>query len=314
MIDPGAARGRGFGYDQKMRHLRSRAVVLALVLATGGVRAAAEVRTGSFHSDSLDRDVTYAVDLPPSYAEGGGPYPTIYALHGLFESSAFWERRGLASIYRGLVEAHEIPEAIVVLPDGGNSFFVNAGGGRYQDLVTRDLVAHVESTYRVIPGREGRALLGISMGGYAALRIALSEPRAFGVVATHSAMVLQQIPTPAAGAGRWHMSAFNRVFGDPIDEALWTASDPLAWAEKAIAGEVPPLYFDCGTEDRFGLFAGNEALHTRLLARGIRHEFALRPGDHGYEFVRTVLPTSLRFLGAALRDAHAPVAAGSVGH
>jgi S-formylglutathione hydrolase FrmB len=313
MIRPGrCARGRLGLRSEEEGCLKYRGVVLAFALASFGLRTGAEVRTATFHSESLGRDVTYAVDLPSSYADGGGPYPTIYALHGLFESSAFWERRGLAPIFRSLVEAREIPEAIVVLPDGGNSFFVNASGGRFQDLVTRDIIAHVESTYRVVPGRKGRALLGISMGGYAALRIALFQPGTFGAVATHSAMVLQQVPSAAAGAGRWHMSAFSRVFGDPIDEALWTASDPLAWAEKAVVGEVPPLYFDCGSEDRFGLFAGNEALHARLDARGIRHEFALRPGDHGYEYVRTVLPASLRFLGAALRGTDAR-AAGTTG-
>ena len=78
-------------------------------------------------------------------------------------------------------------------------------------------------------------------------------------------------------------------------------ADPLAWAARADPGKAPALYFDCGAADRYGLFMGNEEMHRRLLARGVAHEFALRPGDHGYDYVRSALGHSLRFIGAALR-------------
>jgi S-formylglutathione hydrolase FrmB len=276
-----------------------KALPLLLLLAAP---AAAEVRNGTFPSPSLGREVSYAVDLPPSYATGERRYPVLYALHGLFESHTFWERRGLHTALERMRERGEVPEFLVVAVDGGNSFFVNGPGGKFEDLVTRDLIAHVEATYRVRPGREGRALLGVSMGGYAALRIALKEPRLYRAVVAHSAMLLQAIPDPAQGAGRWHMAAFNKVFGDPIDRALWAASDPLALAEKADPRTAPALYFDCGTEDRYGLYAGAEDLHRRLSARGVVHTFALRPGNHGYEFVLSVLDQSLRFAGEAWRE------------
>jgi len=271
---------------------------VTLVLAS---TAAAEVRTASFHSASLDRDVSIAVQLPPSYETSPQRrFPVVFALHGLFENHLFWERRGLAAFLDALWEGRKIPEFLVVAVDGGNSFFVNGPAGRYEDLVTQDAVAYVESAYRVARGRDHRAVLGISMGGYAALRIALERPQAFGAVAAHSAMLLESIPTPALGARGWHMEAFHRVFGDPIDPALWTASDPLALAQRVDPDAVPALHFDCGTEDRYGLYAGNEDLHRRLDARRIAHEFALHPGDHGYEYVRTVLEASLAFLGKAL--------------
>jgi S-formylglutathione hydrolase FrmB len=276
------------------------AAVLALAAAT---TAAAEVRSASFRSAALGRDVAYVVDLPPSYDKGDRAYPVVIALHGLFESSAFWERRGLAPILADLRQRGEVPEFLLVAVDGGNSFFVNGPDGRYQDLVTQDVLAHVAATYRVKPGREGRALLGISMGGYAALRIAFQQPDVFRAVATHSAMLLEKAPSPQDGAGRWHMSAFQKVFGDPIDTARWTEADPLAAAPKADPKTAPALYFDCGKADRYGLFVGNEDLHKSLTARGITHTFSLDPGDHGYEFVRSVLTRSLKFLGSALSPA-----------
>jgi S-formylglutathione hydrolase FrmB len=279
---------------------RPGAALLAAALA-GPVPAAAEVRYATFPSAALGRDVAYVVQLPPSYGRGERRYPVLHVLHGLFESPGFWEQRGLPRILEDLWKSGAVPEMLVVAADGDNSFFVNGPLGAYEDLVARDLPAHVEAAYRAVPSREGRVLLGISMGGYAALRIALSRPEAFRAVAAHSAMVLRDLPTAAAGAGRWHMTAFHRAFGDPIDPALWAAADPLAWADRADARKTPALYFDCGSADRYGLFMGNEELHRRLQARGVAHEFALRPGDHGYDYVRSALGHSLRFLAGALR-------------
>jgi S-formylglutathione hydrolase FrmB len=275
---------------------------LAALLALAAARVAAEVRPGTFRSEALGRDVTFVVDLPPSYeVSGGRRYPVVYALHGLFEGSAFWERRGLAPILARLREGGAVPEFLVVAVDGGNSFFVNAPGGRYEDMVTKDLLAHVESAYRVVPGRKGRALLGVSMGGYAALHVAFDEPGLFAAVATHSAMLLERIPSAEQGAGRWHMAAFNRVFGDPIDPALWAENDPLAGARKVEPKAPPSLFIDCGAEDRYGLASGHRELHRILDERGVAHAFELPPGDHGYEYVRSRLETSLRFLAERLR-------------
>jgi S-formylglutathione hydrolase FrmB len=275
---------------------------LVALLTLAGVTAAAEVRPGTFRSEALGRDVSYVVDLPPSYdGSGSRKYPVVYALHGLFEGSGFWERRGLAPILARLRESGAVPEFLVVAVDGGNSFFVNAPGGRYEDMVTKDLVAYVEATYHVVPGRKGRGLLGVSMGGYAALHVAFDQPGLVAAVATHSAMLLERIPSAEQGAGRWHMAAFNKVFGDPIDTALWAENDPLVQAREVDPKAVPALYMDCGTEDRYGLASGHRELHRILEEREVAHAFELPPGDHGYEFVRARLEKSLRFLGNVLR-------------
>lgn len=281
-----------------------RAALVSLLLLAAP--AAAEVRYGTFPSAALGREVRYAVDLPSSYASGQERYPVVYALHGLFESEAFWERRGLAGALGRLREARAVPHFLVVAVDGGNSFFVNGPAGRYEDLVTSDVVSHVEATYRVVPGRDGRALFGVSMGGYAALRIALKQPHRFRAAATHSAMLLERSPAGEQGARRGQMAAFHQAFGDPIDAGLWAAADPLALADRADPKASPALYFDCGADDRYGLAAGNRELDRRLTARGIAHTFALLPGDHGYDYVRSVVDRSLRFTGDALRGGAHP--------
>jgi enterochelin esterase-like enzyme len=274
-----------------------RLLVILLILP---VPVAGEVRETRFESRSLGRSVACSVILPPSYATSKTLYPVVHALHGLFEDQRFLQSRGLDSILGELWANGALPELVFVAVDGDNSFFVNSGAGRYEDLVAQDAVAFAESELRVRPGRASRALLGVSMGGYAALRIALARPEAFGAVAAHSAMLLQAPPRREDGAGRGQMEAFHRIFGDPIDTKLWEESDPLTWAGRVDPKQAPRLYFDCGAQDRYGLFAGNEALHRRLEARGVAHDFSLQPGDHGYEYVRSVLPRSLAFLGRAL--------------
>jgi len=272
---------------------------LALLLLASPLGA--EVRQASLASAALGREVRYVVDVPPSYeAAAGRRYPVVYALHGLFEGPGFWEGRGLAAILAEL-RAKGLPEFLVVAVDGGNSFFVNAKGGRYQDLVEQDLLAHVEATYRVARGRAGRALLGISMGGYGALNIAFKDPALVAAVATHSAMLLEQVPSADQGARRGQMAAFFNVFGDPIDLELWRANDPLARARSLDPKAAPALYLDCGAEDRYGLANGHRGLHKLLEDRGVPHTFELPPGDHGYEFVRARIEKSLRFLGERLR-------------
>ena len=267
----------------------------------GGPRMMApSEKAKTFDSKALGAAVTYVAYLPPDYETSRVSYPVIYALHGMFESASFWERRGLEPQFGELVKSGVAPNAIVVTVDGGNNLFVNSTKGKYQDMLTKDLVEHIDKNYRTIAKREGRALLGISMGGYGALNIAFSQPGVFAAVATHSAMLLTEIPTIEAGARGGQMRAFTGVFGEPVDAAIWKADDPLELAKTVDPKKAPALYFDCGGQDRYGLFKGNEALHAILDGRKIQNDFSISPGDHGYDFVKSVFAKSLAFLKSNL--------------
>ncbi len=277
-----------------------RSAFRALACATAllaALPAAAEWRSETFRAPALGTDLEVAVHLPPSYASGQGDFPTLYALHGLFEGPAFWERRGLRAELDAAWAAGRLPEFVVIAVDGANSFFVNGPAGRHEDAVL-DALAWAEGRFRLRRARAQRGLWGVSMGGYGALRLALHHPDVFGVVAAHSAMLLEQPPSAEAGARRWQMEAFKRAFGEPIDARLWSASDPLVLAATADPARLPALRFDCGAQDRYGLFNGNRRLHEILQQRGVPHEFELPPGDHGYDYVHTVFERALRFLSA----------------
>lgn len=262
----------------------------------------ASEKAKKFMSQALGAEVTYVAYLPADYETSKTSYPVIYALHGMFENSAFLERRGVLAQFEAEVKAGNAPNAILVTVDGGNNLFINSAKGKYQDMVAKDLVEHIDKTYRTVAKREGRALLGISMGGYGALNIAFAQPGVFGAVATHSAMLLSQIPTAELGARGGQMRAFTGVFGEPVDATGWNAADPLQLAKTADTKSLPALYFDCGSEDRYGLFAGNKTLHETLEAKKVSHTFGLYPGDHGYEYVKSVFAKSLAFLKANLKS------------
>src|SRR5262249_58885782 len=121
----GRAVRRGVLIDHR-RASRMIAFAAVLALLASAAAAQAEVRTTSFKSAALGTDVGCVVHLPPSYASGLTTYPVVYALHGLFERAAFWDRRGLSSILDDLWAKKAIPEFVLVAVDGGNSFFVNS--------------------------------------------------------------------------------------------------------------------------------------------------------------------------------------------
>jgi len=297
------------------RHLARRAMVkmplmgipaslraaLVALLTLAGLPAAAEVRPGTFRSESLGHDVSYVVDVPPSYdGSGSRKYPVVYALHGLFEGSGFWERRGLAPILARLRETGAVPEFLVVAVDGGNSFFVNAPGGRYEDLVTKDLVAHVEATYRVVPAGRGGApgrVDGRLRGPARRLRPA-GPLRRGGHPQRHAP---RAHPLGRSGRRALAHGRLQQGLRRPDRPCALGRERPARPSQEGRPQGGPRPLPGLRAEDRFGLASGHRELHRILDERGVAHEFELPPGDHGYEFVRARLEKSLRFLGNALK-------------
>src|SRR5206468_544051 len=96
-----------------------------------------------------------------------------------------WERVGVVAEAAGL-------QAIIAMPEGDKSFYVNHhedAQGRWEDYIVTEVVRYVEQNYRTVPGREGRAISGLSMGGYGAMVLGLRHPDVFASVASHSGAV-----------------------------------------------------------------------------------------------------------------------------
>jgi enterochelin esterase-like enzyme len=262
----------------------------------------------SFHSDAIGEDVAYLIYLPKGYddkANADTKWPLIIWLHGMFEDDLRFHGRGGAPMIDAAVKDKKLPPCVFVCPNGGRtSMWVNRHDKKYEDLVTKDLLAHLAKTYRISDRRDQRAIMGISMGGMAALRIAFTQPELFGAVAVHSSAVLpedpEQLPDQMkAAASRFGLS---EVFGDPIEKEPWQKANPLCLAQalepKALHGLR--IYFDAGTNDRYGFGASNEQLHKVLDKKGIAHTWRLiEGGGHswGNGFQGEALPYSFAAVG-----------------
>lgn len=275
-------------------------MVFAAVAAgqtTGGI-----VEYKTFYSPSLNQEKSCAVYLPAGYRDSDTRYPVLYFLHGLFESERRWEERGAKDIVDRLIAAGAVRPLIIAIPDGGNSFYVNAvdGSAPYEDYLLNDFMPFVESAYRVNADRAHRAISGVSMGGYGALMLAMRHPDLFSSASAHSAMLLpapiHELP-PRLRAS-YQSRFFEAVFGNPINEAYWSRYNPIELARTVRGLDRVAWYFDCGTEDRYGFFQGAAKLHEALEQAGVPHEYHLFPGGHGWAYLRTTLHRSLQFHSA----------------
>ncbi|MDD5544537.1 MAG: alpha/beta hydrolase family protein [Acidobacteriia bacterium] len=260
-----------------------------------------------FKSQALERDEDYAVELPASYAtDKGRRYPVVFFLHGQFGNENDWERYSINELFEKMTGDHEITDMIVVMPNGRSSFFINSSDGtsKYEDFIVKELVPQIDKDYRTLARREDRGIMGVSMGGFGALTLAMKHPDVFSVVAAHSAAVLEEIPQPSSTDRRmqFRLQLASKVFGNPIDKTFWAHNNPILLADTL--SHKPPLkvYFDCGDQDRFGFNVGAEVLDRTLTARHIDHEFHIFPGNHGWEYARENLPRSLKFVSTAFES------------
>jgi len=257
------------------------------------------VRYLTFHSDVLDRDVPYGLYLPPSYDTTDRTYPVLFFLHGANENEKRWSTRGMTDLMLDrMVAAGEIGEFIVAIPFGANSFYTNsASGERWEDMVVQEFIPLIETGYRTVGERSGRAISGISMGGYGALKLAMQHPDLFGAVSAHSAMLLDDFEQATLDPRRaqLYLALFDSIFGISESMDLWNQNNPLRMARESTRLDDLAIYFDCGTEDEYGFYVGAEQLHDILESRGIRHEFHLYPGTHGWDYAREHTAASLAF-------------------
>jgi putative tributyrin esterase len=247
----------------------------------------------SVASAALGRTMKYRVLLPDDYATSGVPYRALYLLHGLTGDYMDWSTRTeLARI------AHGIP-LVIVMPDGENAWYTNAAenGPRFEDYIADDLVKDVESKYRVIRSRYGRAIGGLSMGGYGALKIALKHPGTFAAAGGFSSALGVTDPK-FDDALTAYKEQLYKIYG-PAGSETRAANDILLIAEKAKPETAPALYFDCGTSD--GLLDESRTLAAILQKRRVNYEYHELPGAHTWDYwdrrIQVFLPWLMSVLG-----------------
>lgn len=208
------------------------------------------------------------VYTPPDYAKTTRKYPVLYLLHGSNDTAAGWTMAGYANFVLDnlLADAKAVP-MIVVMPFGHATQFgvpVPQGGATndalFEDYVLKDVIPTVEAQYRVSPGRENRAIAGLSMGGGQSLRIGLGHVDMFSAVASFSGAVPADFETRFAALLKDH---------------------------KATNHKLKTLWIGCGQQD--SIFPRSKNLSELLTKNEVKHVFRATEGVHNYTVWRKYL-------------------------
>jgi enterochelin esterase family protein len=286
----------------------------ALALAYSAAAAdAGDLRTGlSFASRALGAPLRYSLYLPDAYArQPEVRFAVIYLLHGYGGNDREWTERGQAdAILDRLIGEGEAPPVIAVMPDAGKSWYVDSaalgGPGDYESAIAGDLIEHIDAEYRTISRREGRAIAGLSMGGYGALRLAFFNPERFAAAASLSGALYEEIGIPGVerpvatalqDAERWYHGAYGR----PFDIATYIARNPFARIGELSRMQAPPeILITTGDDDYFKFYEGSCALFVALRRAGLAAELRVDDGGHDWRLWRGQFPEVLRFFVEAL--------------
>lgn len=263
--------------------LISRLLLLTvLILASLSVSAEARVETVRFQSKLVNATLPYNVIVPTDYNTSKTTrYPVLYLLHGLTGHYDDWVRRTNIADYAAEYRL------IVVMPEGNDGWYSDSGTvptDKYESYILQELIPDVEKRYRTIEARHGRAIAGLSMGGYGALKFGLKSPATFVFAGSMSGafgitrLSEQEVPSS------WRQSL--KLFG-AIESETRKANDLfllINQLQPQRIASLPFFYFDCGTEDSRLIFPFNRELSGLMLEKKIPHEFRELPGNHSWAY------------------------------
>lgn len=250
----------------------------------------------------LGRTISYRILYPASYQYPENRerrYPVVYLLHGVAGESANWlERTGVAQYVMHY-------DLLIVMVEGANGWYTDSAtkpADNYESYILRELIPDVEKRFRVSAQREGRAIAGLSMGGYGAIKFGLKHPEMFALAASMSG---------AFGAASWTEKELKDpgVLRDSVLQTFGPAGSPTRAANDVfkLAREVPAkqisflpfFYIDCGTEDFY--FTASRELATLFVELKIPHEYRELPGNHSWPYWDAQLQEILKIAAMKFR-------------
>jgi len=227
----------------------------------------------TFYSAALGHQMQYRVYLPTNLPSGQ-LLPVVYLLHGGGDDFRSWSNESAVAEYAR-------DNFILVMPDGDESYYMNeveAPGKRYKDYITRDLITDVENRFAARRDRDGRALIGISMGGFGAIEYALTEPRLFAFAGALSPPI--DVPFRKYSfrrIGQWWK--FRTIFG-PFGSEERASRDPSKLIFTADPRATPYIYLTAGNQEP--LLGPIRRFESLLVRRGFAHDFHTKPGGHDW--------------------------------
>lgn len=242
-------------------------------------------------SRSLQGSVPFTVILPSDYDSTEQEYPVIYLLHGYGGDHSSWINRcKINNLIDSLLTLNLISDYIYVLPDAGNSYYLNNfdSSYNYTDFFIEELVPLIDARYRTKARKEYRTLMGLSMGGFGSIILALKAPELFSHVIAMSAAVRNEAIFKSLPQSKYE-NYFGKVYGFGLagEERItshWIQNSPYFLIDTGTVAYYKEIqwYIDCGIDDF--LFPANEAFHDLLVQYKLQHEYHVRPGRHNWEF------------------------------
>lgn len=263
--------------------------------------------TVEFESKLVGAALPYNVILPADYKRDSSKhrrYPVLYLLHGLAGSANDWvsDRAHLAD--------HAAPYPfIIVVPEGRNAWYTDSAtvpNEKFESYIVEELIPDVERRFRAIASREGRAVAGLSMGGYGSLKFGLKHPELFSFAASMSGALGAATWIPDDKLPEFARPSIARVYG-AADTETRPANDIFRLVREltdASKKALPYLYLDCGTEDF--LIGSNRDFSALLIEKKVPHEFRELPGTHSWPYwdrqVQEILRLAAQRLAAPADD------------
>jgi enterochelin esterase-like enzyme len=269
------------------------------------VYPAGQVQEGlKVESKILGKEVRYTIYLPPDYQTSSRRYPVVYLLHGYTDNDTGWLQFGeINQTADRAIAEQQIPPMIIVMPDGGVSWYINdyQGKVRYEDFFFQEFIPYIDANYRTRPEKEFRGIAGLSMGGWGTLIYALRHPEMFAAAAAFSAAVWTDEEVIAT-EDKVYEQIFGSLFGPGLKgkdrlTAHFRSYNPLDLVKTLPLEKIKTVrfYLDCGDDDF--LYKGNAALHVAMRDRKIPHECRMRDGGHIWSYWRTGILDGLKFIG-----------------
>jgi poly(3-hydroxybutyrate) depolymerase len=236
----------------------------------------------TFESAAAKSPVSYHMYTPAAYnSQPERRFPVVYWLHG--------SGGGLAGIpqvarrFDAAIDAQKLPPCLVVFVNGlveGMYVDWKDGSAPVETVIIRELLPHIDQTYRTVAAREGRILDGYSMGGYGAARLGFKYPELFRGVSIMGGGPLQAELIQAPRAGRQRAAeVLQRVYGG--DQEYFRSVSPRRIAEQnatAISRDSV-IRQVCGDQDE--TYPVNVEFHEYLKRLGIPHTWTVLEGvDH----------------------------------
>jgi putative tributyrin esterase len=261
-----------------MRFARTALLLLFLPLAL--VRAESVqppgVSTVTVPSEALKSSRKAMVLLPRDYNRSSRRYGVLYLLHGFGGNYEDWFK------HSNVVEYAARYPLILVAPDAENSYYSNSltrPDYQYEDFLVRDLVNFIDSHYRTIANRHARGIVGLSMGGYGAMKLGLKYPQTYSAIAAFSGTFTRaQVGHKASNEAM--AKVLRDIFGAD-NNAAHQQNDPFLLVKK-LGPFKPDIYFACGNSDR-GPLESNRQFAQLLSSLGMPYEYREPVGVHNWE-------------------------------